>query len=147
MDQGNDKKGIVKAMVLALVITFAAIAVLGWQYRKIESQQIPALEEKLEKRIAENALDKFMAQRIQKNESGAMLSLTERAADQKDKEEFVLIDDFENYEILSSQKLTEGQFRFIVKIYENNGLYDITEIIILLKVGDKYYIDSVEMAG
>jgi hypothetical protein len=97
--------------------------------------------------MAENVLDKFMAQRVQKNELGAMLYLTERAADQKDKGVFVLIDGFENYEVLSSQKIAEGQFRFIVKIYENKGAFDITEIIILLKVGDRYYIDSVELAG
>ena len=134
-------------MVLALAITFAAIALLGWQYRRIENQQIPALEERLEKKTAEGVLDKFMYSRIQKNEPGAMLYLTERAAEQKAKEEFVLINDFENYEVLNSQKLDDGRLRFIVKIYENKGAFDVIEVVILIKVGDRYYVDSVELAG
>lgn len=146
-DQAADKKGIMKAMILALAITFLAIVVLGWQYRRIESQQLPALEEKLEKKTAESALDKFMYLRLENNESGAMLCLTERAAQEKEQKEFKLIDGFKNYDVLNSEKLDDGRFRFIVKIYENQGLADFTEIILLLKVGDKYYIDSVQLAG
>ncbi len=133
-------------MALAILIAFLGIGILGWQYRKIEREKIPALEQKMEEKSVESVLDRFMEYRIDKNETRAGGLLTERAMEEKLQNKFVLIDDFSNYEIIKSEKLADGNYRFIVKILEE-GADDLVEIILLTKIIDKYYIDSVEMAG
>ena len=133
-------------MFLAILIAFLGIGILGWQYRKIERERIPALEVKMEQKSAESLLDRFMEYRIDQNEKRAAGLLTERAMEEKLQDKFVLIDNFENYEIIKSEKLTDDDFRFIVKILEE-GNGDFVEIIILTKILDKYYIDSVQIAG
>lgn len=144
---GVDKKGIIKAMFFALIIAFLCIGILGWQYRKIEKEQIPALEEKIEKKSTEALLDKFMQLRIEKNETGAMRYLTEGAVEQVNEQSFALVDDFVSYEILQSEKLAQDRYRFVVKTYEQGMTMNFIEVIILLKILDQYYIDSVELAG
>ena len=95
MDDSLDKKGILKAMFFALIVAFLCIGILGWQYHRIEKEQIPALEERLEKRTAEDVLNKFMQLRIDKDEVGASRYLTEGSMEQKAQGEFFLINNFE----------------------------------------------------
>lgn len=147
MENQIDKKGIIKALSLALIIAFLSIGILGWQYRKIETEQIPALEEKIEQKSTEIALDKFMDLRIEKNESAAMRYLTERAVEQKNKEEFSLIDNFKSYDVLKVEKMEEEKYRYLVKIYEEGGLSNFVEAITFIKILGQYYVDSVEIAG
>ena len=147
MENQVDKKGIIKALSFALIIAFLCIGILGWQYRKIEKEQIPALEEKIEQKTTETALDKFMDLRIEKNELAAMRYLTERAVEQKNKEEFSLIDEFKSYEVLKIEKTGGEKYRYLVKIYEEGGLSNFIEAITLIKILGQYYIDSVEIAG
>lgn len=142
-----DKKGILKAMFFALILAFLCIGILGWQYRQIEKEQIPALEEKIEKRSIEDVLDKFMQLRIEENEIGAMRYLTEGAVEQKMQGEFALVDNFTSYQILNSEKINQDKYRYVVKIFEGDGLVDFVEVITLIKILDQYYIDSVEIAG
>ena len=134
-------------MFLAILIAFLGIGILGWQYRKIEGEKIPAIEEKMEQKSVESFLDRFMEYRIDKNEKRAGGFLTERAMEQKLQNKFVLIDNFENYEIIKSEKLADNNYRFIVKIISEEGTGDFVEVIILTKILDKYYIDSVQIAG
>ena len=147
MDNQVDKKGIIKALFFALAIAFLGIGILGWQYRQIESEKIPALEEKIEKRSVEDILDKFMQARIDQDEIMAQRYLTENSVEQKDQGEFLLIDKFESYEVIKTEKLGQDNYRYIVKIYEEDGLSDFIEVISLIKILDKYYINSVQIAG
>jgi len=142
-----DKKGIIKALVFALLLACLGIGILGWQYRKIETEKVPALEQKLEQKTAESVLDKFMHARIGKNEQTALNYLTEVAMEQKNSNEFSLLGDFQTYEILNQDKLPDGRYRFAVKIYDGDKLNDWVEVIILTKILDQYYVDSVEMGG
>ena len=150
----GDTKGILKAMFLAMIAALLGIGILGWQYRQIEKKRLPALQEQIEKQkqeieegLAQNVLDKFMLARLSRNESQATLYLTENAVWQKDQKEFILFNEFDGYEVLSSGKIGENQFRFVVKIYEEDEVGDFVEIITLIKVLDRYYVDSIEMAG
>jgi len=147
MESQVDKKGIIKALFFALAIAFLGIGILGWQYRQIESEKIPALEEKIEKRSVEDVLDKFMRARINQDEAMAQRYLTEGSMEQKEQEEFLLIDKFESYEILKTEKLNQDNYRYIIKIYEEDGFNDFIEVIGLIKILDRYYIDSVQIAG
>ncbi len=147
MENQVDKKGIIKALFFALLIAFLGIGILGWQYRQIEKEQIPALEEKIEKNLAEDVLESFMQARIEKDEIAAQRYLTEGGVEQHLSGEFSLIDGLENYEILQSEKLTDNNFRYIIKVYEEGGVSDFVEVITLIKILDRYYIDSVQIAG
>lgn len=149
-----DKKGILKVMTFAILIALLGIGILGWQYRQIEKKRIPELEKKvgeqkeeMEQKEAEDILDKFISARIGKNENQAALYLTEGGMEQKKQAKFVSVNDFESYEILKTEKLEEDKYRFIVKLYREEGIGEIVEVIILIKILDRYYIDSVQIAG
>lgn len=147
-------KDIIKALVIALIIVVLGEVFLAWQYHRLEKKRLPLIEEKLEKqeqemeqKSARDILDRFMLARIDKNEKRADLYLTEAAMEQKLQGKFDLIADFSNYEILQSDRAGESQFRFMVKLYEQEGLSYIVEAITLQKILDQYYIGSVAIAG
>ena len=149
-----DKKGILKVMIFAILIALLGIGILGWHYRQLEKKRLPELEEKIEEQrekieqgIVKDVLDKFISARIRKNESQATFFLTERAMEQKKQGKFVLVNDFESYEILKTEKLGEGKYRSTVKLYREGGISNLVEVIILTKILDRYYIDSVGIAG
>ena len=129
-----DKKGVLKAMSVALVAAILGIAVLGWQYNRLEKKQLPALEEKIERNSAQEVLRRFL-------ETRADIFLTERAMEQKIKGEFTLEDSVKYYEILKVDKLADGNYKFNVKVG------NFIEIITLTKILGSYYIDSIETAG
>lgn len=147
MAEETDKKGIIKALVFALLLAFLVIGILGWQYRQIESEKVPALKEKLEQKSVEVVLEKFMHARIQQSEKTAMSYLTERAVEELSLGQFSLLNNMERYEILNSEKLSDGRYRYALKIYEDDGRNDFVEVIILSKILDQYYVDSVELGG
>lgn len=134
MAESLDKKGILKAVSMALAAAILGIVVLGWQYNRLEKKQLPALEEKIEQNSAQDVLRRFL-------ETRADILLTERAMEQKNKGEFVLENDVKYYEILKVDKLDDGNYRFHVKIG------DFIELITLTKILGSYYIDSIETAG
>jgi len=134
MPENLDKKGVLKAMSVALVAAILGIAVLGWQYNRLEKKQLPALEEKIERNSAQEVLRRFL-------ETRADIFLTERAMEQKIKGEFTLEDSVKYYEILKTDKLADDNYQFSVKVG------DFTEIIILTKILGSYYVDSIETAG
>ena len=88
-----------------------------------------------------------MHARIQQSDKTAMDYLTERAVEEAASGQFSLSNQMERYEILNSEKLSAGKYRYAVKIYENNGRNDFVEVITLTKILGQYYIDSVEMGG
>src|SRR3989344_7000416 len=129
-----DKKGIVKALVFALLLAFLGIGILGWKYRRIETEKVPALEERLERRSAEAVLEKFMHARIRQSESSAMNYLTERVVEEAAAGKFSLLNKMERYEIINSEKLSDGQYRYAIKIYEDDERNDFVEVITLSKI-------------
>ncbi|MFH1820319.1 MAG: hypothetical protein ABH805_00105 [Candidatus Nealsonbacteria bacterium] len=147
MENQVDKKGIIKALTLSLLLALVGIAVLGWQYRRIEKEEIPALEEKIEQNSVKVVFDHFMRARINRNEAGATQFLTERAVEDMNQGAFTLIDSLASYEILSTDKLGEETYRYAVKITETSGFNNFVEIIIMTKILDNYYVDSVQLAG
>lgn len=151
-NQPLDKKEIMKAMIFAILIAFLGIGILGWQYHRLEKRQLPLIKEKIEKQKeeiersrAQDILDKFMLARIEKNEAQATLYLTERAMEEKLNREFTLINELESYKILKGEKLAENRYQFLVRTYRKDG--DFVEAIILIKILDEYYVDSIRLAG
>jgi hypothetical protein len=133
-NQDLDKKGIFKLMTVALLLSVIAIAILGWQYRLLEKNRLPALEDKIEQNYAQDVLRRFL-------ETRSDILLTERAMEQKNRGEFVLEEGVKYYQILKVEKLVEGQYRFSVQ------LGSLIEIIQVTKISGVYYIDSIETAG
>jgi hypothetical protein len=148
-----DKNGTLKAMSIALIITLAGLAVLGWQYRQLEEKRLPALEEEIEKQkvemeksAAQEVLRSFMTARIEGQKQQAMLYLTENAAESLMENQFNLIGEYDGFLLISAQDLNNNIFRFAVKLYFPN-LTELVELITLVKVVDNYYVDLVELAG
>lgn len=133
-------------MFFAVLISLVGVGILAWQYRQLEEEKIPALEEKMEQRLVRDVLDDFMAARIEKSEAKALRYLTENSMEQQRLGEFSLIGSFESYQVLSSEKLGENEYRYTVKIYEDKT-GERVEVITLTKISDSYYINSVQMAG
>jgi hypothetical protein len=153
MIKNFDKNGTVKAMSIALIITLAGLAVLGWQYRQLEEKRLPALEEELERQkveiertAAQESLKSFMAARKEGQQQQAMLYLTENAAEAVMNDQFDLMNDYEGFLIISSQDMKNNTFRFAVEIHFADST-ELVEVITLIKALDNYYVDSVELAG
>lgn len=134
MPETLDKKGVIRAMTIALAAAIIGIVFLGWQYNQLEKKRLPALEERIEQNSAQDVLRRFLDTR-------ADILLTERAMEQKNKGEFVLENNVKYYEILKVGKLEAETFQFTVKV----GSF--IEIITLIKILGSYYIDSIETAG
>ncbi|MBI2041708.1 MAG: hypothetical protein HYT20_01650 [Candidatus Nealsonbacteria bacterium] len=134
MSEGLDKKGIIKAISIALTAAILGIVVLGWQYNNLAKKQFPALEGKIEQNSAQDVLRRFL-------ETRADIFLTERAVEQKSKGEFTLEEGIKYYEILKTDRLADGSYKFNVKVG------NFIEIITITKILGSYYIDSIETAG
>ena len=136
-------------LIIAFLVAFSGIAILSWQYHKISEKEIFSLKQTIEQAAAENLVEEFMQYRIEKNENQAMVYLTENAVEQKNQGKFLLINNFKSFEILKTEKISGERYRASVKIQEENENYEIVEIITIIKILtlDKYYIDSIEIAG
>lgn len=60
-----------------------------------------------------------------------------------------MINNFKSFEILKTEKIDETNYKSTVKIQEENEGYEMIETITITKILtlDKYYIDSIEIAG
>lgn len=140
-------------MILAILVVALVSFGLSWQYKRIveESEnKMSSLEDVVEESLAKDALDKFMTARINKNENQASIYLTENAMEQKEKAEFVLVDDFRSYQIMEKKKLPVADypsFEFIVKLYGEDKIVSLIEVIILKDILDNYFVDSVKIGG
>ncbi len=139
--------------MVTIVATLLVIGALAWQYNKLEEktrkteQEIASLKGTVEQQLAKDVLEKFMNARLGKNENQATLYFTEGAMQQYSQNKFVLIDNFESFEILKAEKLEQTKFRFTVKINTKDQVNYFIEIITLTKILDRYYIDSIQIAG
>jgi len=136
-------------LMIAFIVAFLGIAIISWQYHKMAEKEIFSLRQTVEQKSAEDLLEKFMAYRMEKNENQAMLYLTENAMEQKNQGSFLLINNFKSFETLKTEKTNETNYKFTIKIQEENDNYETIEIITITKILglDKYYIDSIEIAG
>jgi len=78
-------------------------------------KEIERQSEEIERRAAQNTLERFMSARLNKRQAQAMLYFTENAAEQERLREFALLDDYDSFRILNSEKLSEEEFRFAVE--------------------------------
>ncbi|KPJ56125.1 hypothetical protein AMJ49_05655 [Parcubacteria bacterium DG_74_2] len=139
--------------IVAVLVTLLAIGVLAWQYQRIEEktekteEEIVELKDAIEQQSAMDLLERFMDVRLEKNEAQALTYFTERAMEQYYQDEFVLMDNFESFEVLKTEKLEETKFRFTTKIKTKDEMNYFVELITVIKILDSYYIDSIETAG
>lgn len=131
-----------------------AEGILVWQFFQLAKKEVPALKEateqqavQAEQHAAEYVFDKFMENRIARQKEQALIYLTENAMEQYSQGKFDLVNDFKSFEIIKSEKLSDFAFRFIVKIREENEVGELVEAVTLFKILDRYYVDSVEIAG
>ena len=134
-------------IVAAFLATLLGIGFLSWQYHKTAEEKMDSQEQIMEENSAKNLLKEFMEKRIEGNEEEAGICLTENAMEQKNKGNFFLISNFKSFEIIKTEMVNETEYLFTIKIKEGNGNNYLIEIIKLTKILDKYYIDSVEIAG
>ncbi|MCH7604442.1 hypothetical protein IID24_00370 [Patescibacteria group bacterium] len=143
-----------KAVVGAVILLVIGQAILLWQYNRLEGHRLVEIEEQLakqqqaiEKGEAQDVLEKFLAARVAQDETKASRYVTERAMQQKVDGDFVLIAEYEDYEIVNTQKLKEDVFQYQVEMTVQDGLPPQIEIIKVIKILESYYIDSVTLAG
>ena len=147
MDKNFQLKPALISIIISLIAVGLVAFVFGFLYHKFEKEKLPQIEEKMEENMAENLLDKFMRARISGDKEAVKIYLTERAMEEVLKNKFELGDNFKNYWVLNKKKLEKGKYLFLVEIQRNNNLEKIIEAIKIIKILDKYYIDSVELAG
>ncbi len=142
------KNSYLAVTVFAFLVAILGIWFLSTQYHKInnETNNI-SVQEIIEQNSAKNILNKFMAERIDKNQEQAIIFFTENAMEQYSNSKFILISDFTNFEIIKAEKIENEKFRFTIKISEKNKINETIESIIIIKVLDKYYINSIEIIG
>lgn len=147
-------KEVLAVLFLSFFIAISGAFVLNWIQQRMEGEKAPFTREQEEKQrleieenLAGDALSKFMAARLERNEAGAVRYLTENAMDEKDKNKFALTGDFGNYEVLRTENPAENRFNFIIKLYDADKLNYTIESIALVKILDQYFIDAVEIAG
>lgn len=133
-------------IVVAFMAAILGAAVLSLIYHKISEDRFVNIEKRMEEKEARDVVEKFIEARIGKNESQANIYLTEGAMEQKIKGDFVLIDDFKSFDIEKIEELEGNKLRFTAILYKEN-LNFILEIIITTKISEKYYIDSINIAG
>ena len=148
-------------ILIAVLAVMMAEGVLIWRLLDFAKKDVLVLKQtdeqqivKYEQQAAEYVLDKFMEARIIKQKDQALIYLTERAMEQYSQGEFDLVNNFKSFEILKSEKLEYpaieigvSRFGFMVRINEKNEVGEFVEFITLVKILDRYYVDSVEIAG
>ncbi len=140
-----------RTLLFAIIVLVAGQWILLWQYQRLESRRIEGLEQRveqqqrvLEERTANEALRIFLEARVVGDEIRATRYVTEQAAFQRQQGVFVF-EGVEDFEIQERDYLEEGVFRFRVEIVRDRLLQ--IEIIEVRKIGENYYVDSVQPAG
>jgi len=142
-----------RAVILAILAVLLVSLALSWQYKRMAAEseeKMSSLEDMVEESLVEDALDRFMTARINRNEAQAGVYLTEKAMEQKESGEFSLVDDFESYQIVEKKKLSNtssNSFEFIINLHSEDKVSSIVEIIVLTEILDNYYVDSVIIGG
>ena len=157
------EKGKISIWVIIILISISAVVlaegILIFKFWQVAEQEIPDIKETAEQQTAHYVFDKFMEARIADQREQARTYFTENAMEQYLNNKFILTNDFKSFELLKSEKLEEIEnypsasqkgftgYRFIVKIQEGNGLDDFIETITIIKISDRYFVNSVEMPG
>ena len=144
------KTSFILIMIFAFLVAFLGIGILSWQYHKMAEKtegEIHSIKEVVEQRLAEDVLDKFMKARLEKKEEQAKTYFTENTMEQYSQGEFTLINNFVSFEILKTEKLEDEKFRFIIEIQEENKINELIEAVTIIKILDRYYVNSVEFPG
>src|SRR4030043_224416 len=131
-------------LIISFLVMILVIQVLGWQYNRLAKEEMNSLEMRIEESAARSTLKDFVTSRINKNESQAKILLTERAMEEVASGRIALIDDLGSFEILESNSMGENEFSFLVKIHYHNG-GEAIELIKVVKILDRYYIDSLNL--
>jgi cell division protein YceG involved in septum cleavage len=141
------------AIILAILAVALVAFGLSWQYKRIareSEEKMSSLEDIVEGSLVQDALDKFMMARINKNESQATIYFTENAMQQLENGEFILVDNFASYQIIEKSKLPDGDFpsfKFVVNLYGENKADSHVEIIVLKEILDSYFVHSISIGG
>src|SRR4030042_3568040 len=80
-----------RAVILAILAVIIVSFVLSWQYKRMAAEseeKLSSLEDVVEESLVEDAVDRFMMARINKNKAQAGVYLTEKAMEQKENGEF-----------------------------------------------------------
>lgn len=134
--------------IFAFLVAVSGIWLLSTQYHKINNgTNNISIQEILEQNSAKNIITEFMTARIDKNQEQAVVFFTENAMQQYLNLEFILIDDYTNFEIIKTEKTENEKYRFTIKISEKNNINETIESITVIKILDKYYINSIQIIG
>ena len=132
----------------AFLVAISGIWFLSTQYHKINNEtNNVSVQEIIEQNSAKDIINEFMTARIDKNQNQAVIFFTENAMEQFVNTEFILISDFTNFEIIKTEKIENEKYRFTIKISEQNNINETIESIIIIKILDKYYINSIQIIG
>ena len=140
-----------RAVLLAVVLLVVGELLLAWQYRNLEEGRLSDIEQKLEEqektieqRAAVDALEEFLEARVTQDERKIVRYVTEGVMLQRTRGNFELYG-VQDYEIKRRDQVAEGIFRFQVSVSRERVQQ--IEFIEVKKILDRYYINSVELAG
>ena len=157
------QNGKISIWVVIILVAVSAVVlaegILIFKFWQVAEQEIPNIKETTEQQTARYVFDKFMEARMANQKDQAITYFTENAMQQHINNEFVLVNDFKSFKLLKSEKLEEMEkypgadqsgfagYRFIVEIYEQNDINDFIEAITIIKISDRYFVNSVEFPG
>ncbi|MDZ4231760.1 MAG: hypothetical protein U1C72_00730 [Candidatus Pacearchaeota archaeon] len=144
----------VKAVLLSIALLLVGEAILGWQYNRLEQKRIPQLEaqvaaqqQELARQSAAETLRMFLDARVAGDGGKARSFFTEQAAEDEKNGTFSLVGSFVSYRIEKTDAVSGEEFRFQILLLGPNGSFPTPEIILVKRILDSYYIDSVRVGG
>ena len=135
------------ALLLAIILVVAGELVLAWQYRRLETERLPRIEQELAQRNAKDILIVFLQARIAENENRARAFLTEVSVLELEENQFELFLPFDTFEIQSVTSLNSGSFLFQTAFFNSRGIIVNLELIEIVEILGEYYINSIQIAG
>lgn len=143
-----------KGIAIAIIAVVIGQVILAWQYYRLEENRLPLIEqqiteqkEEFERKEAKETLFSFLDALEQGEANIAQRFLTENSVLQEEQGVFSLEQKILDYKLISLTKLKEGEFRANVQIERENQFLPQIETLLLLKILDTYFVDSVEIAG
>ncbi|MBI2644440.1 MAG: hypothetical protein HYW95_02975 [Candidatus Wildermuthbacteria bacterium] len=157
MDEQDTKvfaKDIWKAFGAAVLIMMVGLGILAWQYQRLAKNRVGTLEEqmkrqqelisRMEERDAEDVVRLFLNARVSGNQAEVTQYVTEGAMEDISQGK-IRFEGFTAYEILKRERLGENEFRFQAKLLA--PIPQPIEIIRVIRMDGRYYIESVDIVG
>ena len=135
------------ALLLAIILVVAGELVLAWQYRRLETERLPRIEQELAQRNAKDILIVFLQVRLAENENRARAFLTEVSVLELEENQFELFFPFHTFEVQSVTSLNGGSFLFQTAFFDARGITVNLELIEIVEILGEYYINSIQIAG